>query len=778
MSSSCEDGRDEDLEETAATEALRAMAWESGKNEGKEPQPARASGSRRGPGTRRRRSATKLTGREYLESEDSEGTATEPLIRTNTARQTEERVTIVDKLGGWTRVALIAAMSTLLMLIVRSFLYGGASAMRASEGTRHSRSRLHLFTAPKPFVGLDEANQVRALMSWTALRPRPQITFLGDGEGYEGMARRFNARIDRRIDTSFRGMPLFSSMINRANSSTASVAVLINSDILLFDDFAMILDKLSRDFGNFLAIGARWDVEKFPNITASSFDALRYYLVNEVRTNGQLHTYGGIDVWAWNTNGSPLFDGSMPHFIYGRGKYDNWLTHEAIAAGHRAVVDISEAATLVHVNHDYHLVAGADGLDEKTGLRRSFWNSGIHSKFELYINNYLANTHGTYQNQMGTILHAPFKMTSCYEPIPFCTFKRRRPHECRCEYSPFVPSAQSDPFTVSDSRVIFCGQAPVERENDLQFRLLTGRGGSIHSVFGFPLQLEPLLDLLVENKTIVITTLNYNSRDLLENFVCNLRRLRITNFIIAALDDQLYQYGVVRGLPIYLEDTIFSSDEEMQRVEAANHALKDVYLLTQTRLKTVQRVLSMGYDVVYSDVDVLWLRNPIPTLRESMAPVQVLSAAAKDAAPNSAMSCAFSFFRANSSAEDLLKTAADLMDGSTSTDTEALYSAACGTEGQFQRGGDRCSGSRGGDMVYFMPTKLFVDGVAQPHMWNRKNFIRDALDKGAIVLHNSGVVSNSDKIRRLTQRKALFVDQASGLCIYPKTLQEAYRLRT
>ena len=37
--------------------------------------------------------------------------------------------------------------------------------------------------------------------------------------------------------------------------------------------------------------------------------------------------YGGVDLWVWNT-GKSLLQRPMPPFIFGRSRYDNWLTHE------------------------------------------------------------------------------------------------------------------------------------------------------------------------------------------------------------------------------------------------------------------------------------------------------------------------------------------------------------------------------------------------------------------------------------------------------------------
>lgn len=106
-----------------------------------------------------------------------------------------------------------------------------------------------------------------------------------------------------------------------------------------------------------------------------------------------------MDIWAWNTDGPRLFDPIMPHFVFGRGKYDNWLTHETIQAGRRQVVDVSETCLTVHVRHDYHLVTA----EKKPGRRLlgQFWSEGKKVKFELFVNIFLSLNVGSYTNQMG-----------------------------------------------------------------------------------------------------------------------------------------------------------------------------------------------------------------------------------------------------------------------------------------------------------------------------------------------------------------------------------------
>lgn len=569
----------------------------------------------------------------------------------------------------------------------------------ASEGERSSHLSFEIFSAPKPFIGADAVQQARAIESWLALHPRPEITLLGTGAGYAEVVRRYGLKWNRHVDTSFLGVPLFNSIVEVANASQADIAVLVNADIMLFDDFPFAVRKVHRDVrAPWMLVGARWDVSELPasllkiqKTRRRPPKEWRSNMVRFARDNGTLHTYGGIDVWAWNTRvGVSLFDGIMPHFVFGRGKYDNWLTHEVITAGHRRVIDISEACTFVHVLHDHHLVTDASGGEEETwgqlsaasrintDHKRSFWSQGARVKFELYINTYLAAAHGTYANQMGTILHAPLMLHSCYEDEGLCLFRRRRPHTCRCEHSPFVPNAQSDPFAVNDSRLVFCGLLSSDAQNiressdrDTLFRfVVSGRqrayerrrsplplstettrefpenvaeaaSASLHgallevaregvgtnehtleggNAFGLPLLLDKLLNV-VERRTgsqrVVLTMLNSNSKSLLPRFICSSRRAGIfENVVIAALDDETYHYAVTRGFAVYLEESVYETIEEEVSVMGARIDSAGFQPLLSLRARVARRFTSLGREVFYADPDVVLLGDPFAEIPE------------------------------------------------------------------------------------------------------------------------------------------------------------------
>lgn len=98
------------------------------------------------------------------------------------------------------------------------------------------------------------------------------------------------------------------------------VAVLVNTDIVFDSDtVVMSIARAHSRFSNYFLVAARFDVDS-PSDRADS-------------PNATLHTYGGVDLWAWNTHtktdqegtgdGNVLVKGRIPGFINGRGEWSS-----------------------------------------------------------------------------------------------------------------------------------------------------------------------------------------------------------------------------------------------------------------------------------------------------------------------------------------------------------------------------------------------------------------------------------------------------------------------
>lgn len=55
---------------------------------------------------------------------------------------------------------------------------------------------------------------------------------------------------------------------------------------------------------------------------------------------------------------------------------------------------------------------------------------------------------------------------------------------------------------------------------------------------------------------VLMTTVNYAYREHLMNFKCTLERVgMMDHFVVAAMDEQMYKWGILQGLPIFLAST-------------------------------------------------------------------------------------------------------------------------------------------------------------------------------------------------------------------------------
>ena len=138
-----------------------------------------------------------------------------------------------------------------------------------------------------------------------------------------------------------------------------------------------------------------------------------------------LHTYGGLDYYAYPTGGNPykaVTGCLVPPFAYGRSKADNWVIHMATETKQSIqVVDASEVAHAIHIRHDYqHLTSEtaaptASQRDIKQASANNFWSSN-KDLIEPKFNRHLAYYYGNYTNQQGTPFTIPLKLSRCEIP--------------------------------------------------------------------------------------------------------------------------------------------------------------------------------------------------------------------------------------------------------------------------------------------------------------------------------------------------------------------------
>src|SRR5579871_2392861 len=123
-------------------------------------------------------------------------------------------------------------------------------------------SLLTLFATPKKFEGHIGVIQRNAIASWTRMNPRPEVILFGADEGTAEIAAEYGFRHVPRIKTNEWGTPLVSDLFEQAERlGQTPVLSYVNSDIILFDDFASALRRVAARTAKFLMVGRRTDVD-------------------------------------------------------------------------------------------------------------------------------------------------------------------------------------------------------------------------------------------------------------------------------------------------------------------------------------------------------------------------------------------------------------------------------------------------------------------------------------------------------------------------------------
>lgn len=629
--------------------------------------------------------------------------------------------------------------------------------------TPHRRRHLptvEIFAAPCAVAPFTAHASTAVFSSWHRLHPRPRITLLGDAPRLSEVAHRWGFGHDPLLDHTFLSRPIYSSMIHRANRSRADVTVLLHRNLLLLPDFLPAIHKLFAIFPHFLAVGARYDVDHLPVFTTWSETQREF-----AQRTGALANLGTVDFLAWTTGGPRLVRHSVPPFIFGQPKFDNWFVHEAVATAARPVVDLSEVVVPIHINT---VRTSSDGLASKnisipraaTRHPLTLASTVMSSRVEMLINTFLSHT-GSFAPGLGTPRHAPWKLGACHEPGGTCLVHRRRVGLCACEYTPSVARALMDPKFDRLGRPRMHLSTPL---NDchltytLPTRVVNGAGK-----FGLPLTLEDALEAVAMNGTVIVSAVNYGYRHIMMNWVCHMRRLSMSNFIIAALDEDTYRFALSHGIATYFEDSFDKHVETHLLGEQGEYGSVQFKRLTKMKTRVVARILRMGYDVVWSDTDIMFFRNPLPELLASTGDLVVQSNAPDSEATNALGRLNSGFYLARSKPR-LIRTLDEVIRHalrSRKSEQPCFYDILCGMHGQRRLGDDMCIYK--GVRTTFLDRSRFPNGATYA-LWNMTTGRILRRYPNLVVLHNNWVIGLDVKQERMRKHGFLLYDEVEDVC--------------
>jgi len=222
--------------------------------------------------------------------------------------------------------------------------------------------------------------QQNAIISWTLLRPRPEIILLGNEPGSINFAKEHGLVHVPKVTVNKYGTPYCLSVFQAAQIRAQNdVCVYINGDIILTSGFINGVEVCEKRFEHFLMIGQRYDLGISEQLSFNKNWENNLKLL--VKENGSLHKVTGIDYFAFR-KGDWM---QMPPMVLGRIGWDNWIVSCANSRGHN-VVNATEAVFVVHQNHFYNKTPEGDlvqqGVEAKKNRKLADTEGGrVHSGF-------------------------------------------------------------------------------------------------------------------------------------------------------------------------------------------------------------------------------------------------------------------------------------------------------------------------------------------------------------------------------------------------------------
>ncbi|KAF5186784.1 Arabinosyltransferase rra3 [Thalictrum thalictroides] len=115
-------------------------------------------------------------------------------------------------------------------------------------------------------------------------------------------------------------------------------------------------------------------------------------------------------------------------------------------------------------------------------------------------------------------------------------------------------------------------------------------------------RLAKILEKVAVRNELIVALANANVKEMLEVWFHNIQRAGITNYLVVALDDEIENFCTSKGVPVYKRD----HDEGFDSIArtGGNHAVSGL------KFRILREFLQLGYSVLLSDVDIVYLQNP------------------------------------------------------------------------------------------------------------------------------------------------------------------------
>jgi len=122
-------------------------------------------------------------------------------------------------------------------------------------------------------------------------------------------------------------------------------------------------------------------------------------------------------------------------------------------------------------------------------------------------------------------------------------------------------------------------------------------------------------------KTVTVMVVNFGQSELLMNFVCaaKSRNLDISSVIVFVTDLETKVLAEGLGLVAFYDERNYG---DIPSEAAHQYGDKKFTAMMMAKVMCVQMVNSLGYNILFQDVDIVWYKNPIPYFESESSKIE------------------------------------------------------------------------------------------------------------------------------------------------------------
>ncbi|XP_028765853.1 arabinosyltransferase RRA2-like [Neltuma alba] len=119
-------------------------------------------------------------------------------------------------------------------------------------------------------------------------------------------------------------------------------------------------------------------------------------------------------------------------------------------------------------------------------------------------------------------------------------------------------------------------------------------------------RLAKILEKVAVQRELIVVLANTKVKEMLEIWFTSIKRVGITNYLVYALDEEISKFCESNQVPVYKRDP----DEAIDSIGRNGRGDQ----ISGLKFRVLREFLQLGYSVLLSDVDVVYLQNPFDHL--------------------------------------------------------------------------------------------------------------------------------------------------------------------